>query len=462
MASGDSNQTPNVFRSNPRLTRSPQPFCQPVSSPRLNTLSFSPTPNSPFPTVQVFPPRDHKSNCPKCSKFVADGFNCDSCLYWFHPDCIKIPKILIKRIGNIAALKIECQSCRDSVPTTDNLATQTLPFSCLDVASQTDSVGQLHRFCQTTDAAVPTVTNIVSNTTSTQTATLNDPVAPTLPITITITTATQTIPTVILPPTSVPLLDLTDDDEIGPLPTPALSAAPDKFVIVQGENDPMSNFYEFTMMYNNVEYGSLEQCYQHVRAVRAKMPELATSILDSSSPRQAKSLSKRIPRPTNRDRDTTLMRELLRIKAEQCSSFRSALSSSGEARLIHSTHPSDTYWGSGLFPHQSIDSSKPLPGQNLFGALLEEIRPLVPTIPYSTTTNIDYEDRGSHVVVLQDGEKIGLSVSGRRTLASVRTPSQTWSQQRTSGSDYRSSHMPQFLSSASTVESKVTLPGDAA
>lgn len=225
MSSDDTLNTP--FRPNRRLTRSPQLTFPTVN---VNTLLFSPAANSPSPTVQVFPPRDSHSNCPKCAKFVADGFCCDKCSYWFHPDCIQIPKSLIKRIGNISALKIECQSCQPSLPAVGNIETQTLVVACFDAANQTESVSRLHRFCQTTEISL--ATHAVPR--------------PIIPAT---TTSTQTTPEPeVHSRTSVPLLDLTDETACTP-PSPAVPA---NFVIVQGENDPLSNFYQFSFKYETV------------------------------------------------------------------------------------------------------------------------------------------------------------------------------------------------------------------
>ena len=103
--------------------------------------------------------------------------------------------------------------------------------------------------------------------------------------------------------------------------------------IVQGENDPLSNFYQFSFHHDNVNFSSLEQCYQYTRATKAKKPELACAILNSKSAGEAKFLSERLSTP-DRDSDVCLMRQLLRAKAEQCSSFRAALQTSDNAVLI--------------------------------------------------------------------------------------------------------------------------------
>ena len=257
-------------------------------------------------------------------------------------------------------------------------------MSGVEDASQTESVGKLHRFCQTPNSPFSHVpsTLVISNDCSTQT-----------------TDFTR------IDPTPVPVLDLTKDTDA--LPTATISPpsqVPPDFVIVQGENDPLSNFYQFSFRYNNVDYNGLEQAYQHIRAVKAKKSALADSILKALSPREAKSLSKRLSRP-DREFDIGLMRQLLRAKAEQCASFRSALTNSGNVKLIHSTHPSDRFWGSGLFPHQTPDSSRTLPGNNHFGALLMELCPVIDSVMYTPTSAVDYVDHGVVVVMLQDGEK---------------------------------------------------------
>ena len=86
--------------------------------------------------------------------------------------------------------------------------------------------------------------------------------------------------------------------------------------------------------------------------------------------------------------------------------------------MIHSTHPSDTFWGPGLFPHQKPDLSKKLPGKNNFGTLLMELRPIIDSIPYVPATPMDFFDLGATVVLLQDGEKIARSVRYSRPVQS--------------------------------------------
>lgn len=384
--------TPNIFRSSSRTNRSPQLNCS-TAAININTLLFSPTSCSPCPAIQVLPPRDSKSNCPQCSKFVADGFCCDSCQYWFHPDCIGIPKTLIKRIANVASIKIECQTCRNSEQAVNSSTQTPTPASITDAANQTESVVMLHQFCQyDSPIAAPPATpsagvSIVNITCSTQTS---PPLKSTSPI--------------------VPLLDLTDDDNNRLASPSTWSPKPSNYVIVQGENDPLSNFYNFSLEYEAVNYSSLEQCYQHLRAIRAKKSALAASILKAKFPQEAKSLSKQIPRLDNRDADVSLMENLLHMKAGCCASFRSALSSSGSAILIHSTHPSDRFWGSGLFPHQIPDLSKKLPGLNTFGHLLTKLRPIIDSIPYAPTQPLNFAEHGAVVVLLNDGEKMGKHV----------------------------------------------------
>lgn len=380
----DSFATPNVFRSSSRISRSPQLNNFSTAIPiQNNAVICSPPSSSTSPFLQVFPPRDSHSNCPNCSKFVADGFCCDICHFWFHPDCIQIPKSLIKRIGNISALKIECQSCRDLVLDTRDSSTQSVSTTVIDGSNQTESVSKLHRFSQTSVSPIPDPpsTLALSADCSTQT--------------------TELIPDPVACP--VPILDLTEDTDISSAGAPA--HPPHDFAIVQGEDNPLSNFYQFSFHYDNVDYTSVEQGYQHIRAVKAKKTKLADSILKSTSPREAKSLSKGLTRPDSRDADISLMRLLLRAKAEQCISFRTALANSGNTSLIHSTHPSDRFWGSGLFPRQTPDLSRKLPGENNFGSLLMELRPDIGSIQYSSKAAIDYVDHGAVVVMLLDGEK---------------------------------------------------------
>ena len=274
--------------------------------------------------------------------------------------------------------------------------------SYADATIQTDERISLHRFIQTdlipdtTDIAVPPSVPKYTSASSTQTVVFASDV------TITCSSSTQTTASTETP---VPCVDLTGTPDTVIVPPVSMDPVPTQHhKIVQGINDSLSNFYPFTLHFEDNEYGSVEQCYQHIRAVRAKRPEVADAILKCASAKEAKALSKRIPRPDNRDPDVELMRQLLRTKAGQCTSFRAALVQSGNAVLVHSIHPSDRFWGSGLFPYQSPDLSKQLPGKNIFGSLLIELRPDVATIPYIPNVPPNYKDFGSYVVVLEDGE----------------------------------------------------------
>jgi len=57
-----------------------------------------------------------------------------------------------------------------------------------------------------------------------------------------------------------------------------------------------------------------------------------------------------------------------------------------------------------LYPHSIPDLSKQLPGRNVFGTLLMDLRPDIDSICYTPGATVDCVDLGSHVVILHDGE----------------------------------------------------------
>jgi ribA/ribD-fused uncharacterized protein len=153
---------------------------------------------------------------------------------------------------------------------------------------------------------------------------------------------------------------------------------PDKFTVCHGKDDPISNFYEFPFSYGGRNYRSLEQGYQHVRAVGDGDHILATEILKAQTPSDAKRLSHRLARRLSntqaQDDDVNRMRSMLQAKTRQCLEYREALRKSGTRIIVHSTYAKDKFWASGY--HHSVKS---FPeglnrGRNKHGKLCMEMR----------------------------------------------------------------------------------------
>ena len=109
--------------------------------------------------------------------------------------------------------------------------------------------------------------------------------------------------------------------------------------------DPITeDFYPEPVKLDPVESRQYIQCHANGRRVLA-MPDTGATV-SAKKPNMAASILH--CKLDNRVSDVTLMRKLLRIKAGSCASFRSNLVNTRTARVIHSTHPSDRFWGSGL------------------------------------------------------------------------------------------------------------------
>jgi ribA/ribD-fused uncharacterized protein len=147
-------------------------------------------------------------------------------------------------------------------------------------------------------------------------------------------------------------------------------------IVVQGHGDVCSNFYPFVFKFGDNEFKSVEQAYHYVRAVSLENNELAAKILAAKHAGEAKILSRGLDRfRLDADEDARNMREMLSAKVDQLPSFREALRASGSARLVHSTCPSENLWGSGLYSADIKSAQKKtLPGENLFGVMLMELR----------------------------------------------------------------------------------------
>ena len=273
------------------------------------------------------------SICPKCTRKVGEkGIVCDGpCSKWFHPRCIGVPDAYYDTVTKLSkVVRCFCPVCFQ-LPTTYTTAaphrdadTQTAPVPHLDAATQSE---------QSEDAASQAIDPVVQE---------NEPIV----------TASQAI-------------------------DPCYTR------IVQGHKDPLSNFYQADMTFNNIKFKSAEHCYQYGSAIVQNKVTLAEEILAAPHAGRAKALSRNLDRPLDRNRDVRMMLDILQAKASQCAEFRKALRDSGKNELMHSTGPKDTFWATGLNPTDAPTSD--CPGHDVFGGLLKIVRAtLLPESHYKT------------------------------------------------------------------------------
>ena len=270
------------------------------------------------------------NKCAKCDKAVKkDGEPCcDGCNRWFHAKCLDRSLVGID-IGflKFAFVKVFCTKC---IKKDAGLNVTGSRFDVTSIvtesSSQTESVGCDAKSCQTTVVEV----NL----------TVDEPVV------------------------------------VGSEVERESVAAVVKSVIVKGHHNVLSNMYDFPFLFDNEQFRSSEHCFQVKRARKRNAHDLAEKIKAAPTAYVAKRLYKRL-RGTGTDRewDKNLMKEILDQKADQLPSFLDALVKSGESRLVHSTYPDDGFWGSVLYSYdQQGAEMKDLPGQNVFGQLLMDVR----------------------------------------------------------------------------------------
>ena len=136
-----------------------------------------------------------------------------------------------------------------------------------------------------------------------------------------------------------------------------------KIVRVQGEADTLSNFYLCPISYKGENFRSVEHIYQYEKAIFFDNDHLADQIFVAKSARQAKKLSKQLPKSRLWDKNKLkFMENLLDLKYEQCPAFRNKLHQSRKNKITH-TVP-DPFWGIG---HDGK-------GHDHFGILLTKLR----------------------------------------------------------------------------------------
>ena len=155
-----------------------------------------------------------------------------------------------------------------------------------------------------------------------------------------------------------------------------------RYYLVQGREDPLSNFYQcqlnITTQGKSYDYSSVEQAFQHQKALTLNEPHMANSILAESDPGRVKHHAssmkshKDIAIWENRELDT--MTGLLQDKFRMSKAFHDKLISTRQAVLLHSVP--NPYWGIGIATTDICHPFDPkaIKGHNIFGELLMKLR----------------------------------------------------------------------------------------
>ena len=117
-------------------------------------------------------------------------------------------------------------------------------------------------------------------------------------------------------------------------------------LVFSGPTAFVSNMHRCDFVYNGQPYTSSEQGIQHLNAVHHKVPELAQKILDTSSPKEIKSISHDIPKSESWPKISPgILWDLNEAKFTQNSPLLQKLIETAPHKLIEATV--DSHWGGG-------------------------------------------------------------------------------------------------------------------
>ena len=124
----------------------------------------------------------------------------------------------------------------------------------------------------------------------------------------------------------------------------------------------LSNYYDCDINYQNQKYNSIEQCYQHSKAVMFGDNRAAASILRATDPGDQKFLARNIKgfnvNTWNRAK-VGLMKDMLHCKFEQHPNLAKKLCETGDLHLGEAIEK-DTFYGTGfsLMHKEATDQTK--------------------------------------------------------------------------------------------------------
>ena len=140
---------------------------------------------------------------------------------------------------------------------------------------------------------------------------------------------------------------------------------------------PLSNHHPSQFVINDQEYSTVEQYFMYQKALFFSDQSTAAQILETTDPKEAKSLARRIQnfdRSAWREVCKDFMKKGLQAKFDQNEHLATFLKDTGATKLVEA-NPHDKYWGVGLsLRNTAIWDSTKWEGSNNLGSLLEDIR----------------------------------------------------------------------------------------
>ena len=149
-----------------------------------------------------------------------------------------------------------------------------------------------------------------------------------------------------------------------------------KLVLFFGKGDVCSNFYPCKIIYKDYVFNCSEQLFMYLKACFFKYKEIATKILKTKTPKEAKSLGRMVSNFNGdlwNDYRDNIMLEALMAKYKCCQNFRKFLSENDDKTFAEAS-PYDKIWGIGL-AETDPNSTNPEKwiGENRLGKCLNKL-----------------------------------------------------------------------------------------
>ena len=147
-----------------------------------------------------------------------------------------------------------------------------------------------------------------------------------------------------------------------------------KGLVFQGHHSCLSNMYEEDFVYEGKEFISSEVAYQFKRAEFNGQHELADKIKKCGDSYTAKRMSRKVKENEKWvENKEKVMKSIVKAKFQQNEKIRKVLVETKDMKLCEGT--GDRFWGCGVpISRSSTIESKKLPGKNVLGNILMEVR----------------------------------------------------------------------------------------
>lgn len=146
-------------------------------------------------------------------------------------------------------------------------------------------------------------------------------------------------------------------------------------IYFQSELSPFSNFFPALIQdSDSILYDSVEQAFQHKKAISHNNHQIAAKIMKTRDPYEHKRLGNLIDQPSQQWRasEHQIMSDLLHLKFTQNPSLGTLLINTGQKALHEAT--GDRRWATGSDILANATKNKSWSGNDLLGQLLEQVR----------------------------------------------------------------------------------------